>query len=251
MTELETMQRAKMYLDKLANGINPLNDQPVADGDCINQVRISRCLFFVSDILRQVIEHGGIAIKAEKTKKAAFSISQGALQRFPISPTPIPVSEITKRINELIDPDSMKKLKYTSIMAFMVRSGFLAQAESADGKMIRYPTVEGASIGILSEERVGQNGTYHVTVYNTDAQQFILDNIDAVIEINNQKQTNKEHDLDLQGQPWTDNYDEVLVDLYRKNVPVSEIAVTLKRTEGGIRARLKKLGLIDHRSDVN
>ena len=33
MTDLETMQRAKMYLDKLANGINPLTDQPASDSD--------------------------------------------------------------------------------------------------------------------------------------------------------------------------------------------------------------------------
>ena len=31
MTELEKIQRAKMYLDKLANGINPLTDQPTPD----------------------------------------------------------------------------------------------------------------------------------------------------------------------------------------------------------------------------
>ena len=54
MTELEIMQRAKMYLDKLANGINPVTDQPASDSDCINQVRISRCLFYVSDVLRRV-----------------------------------------------------------------------------------------------------------------------------------------------------------------------------------------------------
>ena len=38
--------------------------------------------------------------------------------------------------------------------------------------------------------------------------------------------------------------------LYNKNVPVSEIAVTLMRTESGIRARLKKLGLIEKRSEI-
>lgn len=251
MTELETMQRAKMYLDKLANGIDPLNDQPVPEGDCINQVRISRCLFYVSDILRQVIERGGITSKVEKVKKTAFSISQDELKKYLFSPTPIPVSEITRRINELIDPNAMKKLKYTSIVSFMVQSGLLAQMESADGKTVRFPTAEGTSIGILSEERTGQNGTYQVTVYNTDAQQFILDNIDAVMEINNRQQTNRDNNLELQGQPWTSNYDDVLVDLFHKNVPVPEIAVTLKRTESGIRARLKKLGMIENRSDAN
>ena len=40
------------------------------------------------------------------------------------------------------------------------------------------------------------------------------------------------------------------MDLFNKNVPVSEIAETLMRTETGIRARLKKIGLIDNRSDA-
>mgnify|MGYP007113991154 CR=1 FL=1 len=41
-----------------------------------------------------------------------------------------------------------------------------------------------------------------------------------------------------------------LVDLFNKNVPVSEIAATLMRTETGIRAKLKKMGLIDNRGDA-
>ncbi len=59
------MLRAKMYVDKLANGINPLTDQPVSDADCIKQAKISRCLLYVSDILRKVIENGGTVEKAE------------------------------------------------------------------------------------------------------------------------------------------------------------------------------------------
>ena len=46
MTELEKLERAKTYLEKLANGINPLDDTVVPDGDMINQVRLSRCFFF-------------------------------------------------------------------------------------------------------------------------------------------------------------------------------------------------------------
>ena len=45
MTELEIMQRAKAYIDQLANGINPIDGTSVADSDVINNVRISRCLF--------------------------------------------------------------------------------------------------------------------------------------------------------------------------------------------------------------
>ena len=44
-TELEIMIHAKGYLDKLANGVNPLTDEPLPETDVVNQVRISRCLF--------------------------------------------------------------------------------------------------------------------------------------------------------------------------------------------------------------
>ena len=51
MTDFEIMQRAKMYIDKMTNGINPITEQYVRDEDMINNVRISRCLFYVSDVL--------------------------------------------------------------------------------------------------------------------------------------------------------------------------------------------------------
>ena len=60
MTELEKIAYAKTYIEKLANGINPLTNQAVPDDDLINNVRISRCLFYVSDILRRIVENEGI-----------------------------------------------------------------------------------------------------------------------------------------------------------------------------------------------
>ena len=45
MTEYEKMQHAKTYIDKLANGINPIDDTPAAPTDIINNISISRCLF--------------------------------------------------------------------------------------------------------------------------------------------------------------------------------------------------------------
>ena len=58
-TELETMKHAKEYIDKLANGIDPFTDKPVPDGDIINNVKLSRCFFYISGILEKIIENGG------------------------------------------------------------------------------------------------------------------------------------------------------------------------------------------------
>ena len=76
MEEFELLCRAKTYIDKLANGINPLNDQLLDENDVVNNVRLSRCFFYVSDILRQVIENGGVGAteKPKKEKKEPLQI---------------------------------------------------------------------------------------------------------------------------------------------------------------------------------
>ena len=51
MTELETMQRAKMYLDKLAQGIDPITNQEMAEDSVLNNVRLARCFFYASGVL--------------------------------------------------------------------------------------------------------------------------------------------------------------------------------------------------------
>ena len=59
MEDMELLTRAKTYIDKLANGINPITDEYVDESVVVNNVRISRCFFYVSDVLRRVIENGG------------------------------------------------------------------------------------------------------------------------------------------------------------------------------------------------
>lgn len=180
MTELEKIAYAKTYVEKLANGINPLTDQPIPDSDSINNVRISRCLFYVSNLLRQIMENGGISQKKVATAKAPFQLNYGTRSNFRYSETPISISEITKRINELIQPEEMKKLNYKSISDWLIQAGFLAVVQNDDGKTTRRPTENGVRLGISTEQRQSARGIYTVVVYNKTAQQFILDNLDAV-----------------------------------------------------------------------
>jgi len=246
MTELEKMQRAKMYIDKMANGINPIDDAYVSDLDMINNVRISRCLFYVSDILRQVIDNNGVINKVKSSKKAFF-LPVDSINRFSFSEAPITVSEIAKRLNDLADLNACYKLKYSAITSWLISIGALETEELADGRNTKRPTEQGEVLGISSETRRGMNGKYVVVVYSKDAQQFILDNIEAIVANNSNISAEKAGN---QGHVWTAAHEECLVDLFNKNVPVSEIAVTLMRTETGIRAKLKKMGLIDNRSDA-
>lgn len=127
MTELETIERARMYLDKMAKGIDPLTDKPAAETDMINQVRISKCLFFVSNILRRVLENGGIGSKPKQKQspKLPLEISVEQLSRFEPDPQGLTISNLAKRINALIDNEDMIPLKYTAITEWLQQMGML------------------------------------------------------------------------------------------------------------------------------
>lgn len=248
MTELEKLQRAKMYIDKMANGINPIDDKPFADDDAINNVRISRCLFYVSDVLNQVIDNNGVVGKTKKSKvpKAPFTLSLEEIKQFTPSEIPMSVTEISDRLNGMVDLEKCKKINSSTISNWLVEIDLLEIQLSSEGKKTKRPTQHGNDLGIFVEDRIGMYGPYSVVLYNANAQQFIVDNIDAIVE----SKYNKNKEAENQGIAWSSAHEECLIDLFNKNVPVEEIAITLKRTETGIRARLKKLGLIDNRADA-
>lgn len=41
-----------MYMEKLTNSINPIDGSKIPDEDVVNNVRLSRCFFYVADVLR-------------------------------------------------------------------------------------------------------------------------------------------------------------------------------------------------------
>ena len=182
-TELQIMAHAKGYLDKLANGINPLTGEQLPETDIVNQVRISRCLFYVSDVLRQVIDRGGL--QKRKAKQTPFCLSVDQLQRFEFSASPVPISAITERLNVLIEDDDMKKISHRNITNWLENEGYLIQSRDSQGKLKRWPTDQGRLLGIYTEDRIGMHGVYTVVLYPQQAQQFILDSLSKIIEMMN------------------------------------------------------------------
>lgn len=74
-------------------------------------------------------------------------------------------------------------------------------------------------------------------MYNSEAQQFTLDNLDAIIAIN------AEPSRENQGRPWTPEDDEHLRQAVQSGVDIHDICAGFKRTRGAIDSRLKKFGL--------
>ena len=123
-----------------------------------------------------------------------------------------------------------------------------------DGKTVKRPTDKGRDLGISVENRIGMSGNrYTVVVYNQEAQQFIVDNIEAVMESiktqkaqkKNSEKANKKAFPDNRQNSMTSERDQLLTDLYSKHVSVPVIASTLGEAEAVVRERLKNLGLLN------
>lgn len=124
MTELETMQRAKQYIHKLANGIDPLTDRPLPHDTVLHQVRISRCFFYVETLIDRAIEQESHPAKVRKKELPPFSLTPEQKQQVLLVHNPIPISQFVQAANAVADLDHMQKLKATDLTAWLVRKGF-------------------------------------------------------------------------------------------------------------------------------
>lgn len=232
MTELEMIQRAKIYMEKLAMGINPLDDRPVPEEDLINNVHISRCFTFTAQMLGRMME----TQKKPSKKRPPLSLDFDKRNEFEFSDEPIPVSEISKRLNNLITDERMLRLNYSDITAWLLEIDLLYSKSAPDGKYARYPTPQGKNMGITTETRSGTYGTYDVVLYDRKAQQFILDNLDAVINIRNMR-------AEKRGTPWSASEDALLKSMHESGYPLIDMSALLRRSSPSIRKHAEALGI--------
>jgi len=257
MTELEKIQYTKTFIDKLAGGINPLNDEPIAETDLLNNVRIARCMFYVSGILDNVCKQ--LSAPAQKKKKrnadkARFCLSEEQLQQFEYKENGMYVGEIARELNSLIDLNEMQRIKVKSIFEWLVYEKLLCTYVTENGKEYKSVTDEGKLMGLSEEMRFGASGVKY-TVINCDkkAQQYIVEhsNIIAESDVDSEVKNNvPSAGLEFQGKVWEPEQDKQLIDLYNDGLVADEIAKELKRTPVAIRARLVRLGIIKNRNEL-
>ena len=111
--------------EKLANGINPLTGESINDDEIINNVRISRCLFYVKGVLDEVIKNGGVNKSVSKRKKLPFTISNEELANFEFTDEELSISMIVKKINDLQPNEEISKLRASVVISWLVSIGLL------------------------------------------------------------------------------------------------------------------------------
>lgn len=166
---------AKDWILKLANGINPLDGSIIPDGDIVNNVHISRCLFYVSELLGTLPQKGN---KKSKEYENEFFIKPEDLEKVTIVER-TGIANFVREINKLI-PENTRPISYGKILNWLIANGYLEEVEVDNFGKRKNPTASGCAVGISAGLREGTNGQYWAVEYNSNAQRFILSNINAI-----------------------------------------------------------------------
>lgn len=179
MTELETMQRAKMYLDKLAQGIDPITDQEIPEDSTLNNVRLARCFFYVSGVLGKVIENGGVV--GQKTKTLEFSMTPEQIARVEVCDYPVRITEFTNALYQAVNNPEMKRLSAIKITEWLLLQGLMVKQPGADGRIHRVPSDRGLQMGMSTQLRQSRDGEYLAVYYDQNMQKYLLDHLGEIL----------------------------------------------------------------------
>ena len=170
MTDLEVMQRAKKYMDRLAQGIDPITGNEMPEDSLLNNVRLARCFFYVSGILQQVIDNGG-TVGNKQQKKNSFVVTPQLAARLAPADRSLHISDFTEMLAAAADDPNIKRPRTTVITDWLLAKGFLEKIPNVEGKQQRVLCRRRHGLRILDDVE------FAVPVVRCDVQ-FLLDGTD-------------------------------------------------------------------------
>lgn len=198
--------------------------------------------------------------KRKREKKEDFYISPEDMDRFEYLDL-YTVREIRSELNRITTADNVRKCTYKKIWEFLFTSGYVTE-EQVDGVWSKIPTEIGLLRGITIKERISEMGFHFKSLlFPPDIQREVVESFISVDNTQMKEESDssdksektfdradynrKKNKPEGAGAAWTQEEDEQLENEYKDGLTISDIAKIHKRTRGGIRARLKKHGLVE------
>lgn len=248
MEKIHKLQKAKLYLEMLSCSMDPTTQEFFED-EILQKKEIKDMLKFVSNVLEELIGNNGEIIKV--VKPINFQVSKLNKHEIILSDEPISLSSLITRINKQVDTNTMRKLGASKVTKWLVNQGYLTNQKVSVVKEVSQLTItdNAESIGIILNDKVDRKtGEIKPSVLLTlSAQEYIVNNLENISLEDNineeQKMPTKRY---MKGQHWSEDEEKKLISEYmEEKLTIREIAKLHSRNIGGIKARLKKLELIE------
>ena len=250
MEKVQRLQKAKLYLEMLACSMDPTT-QEFIESEILQKKEIKDMLKYVSTVLEELIGNNGEVIKV--IKPIDFQVSKLNKQAIILSNEPIQLSALMARINKQVDTKTMRKLGVSKVSKWLIEQGYLTNEKVSVVKEVsRLAITDNAeNLGIVLDNKVDEKtGEIKPCVLLTrKAQEYIVNNLESILAeeiVEEQEKNPLKANYSMRGQLWSKDEEDKLIDEFiEQKLSIGEIAKLHGRNTGGIRARLKKLGLIE------
>lgn len=179
--ETEKMDIAIKYVERIAEGHNPVNNVPLENDDILDNPNIIRCMYFIKEVLEEVKSNGGM-VGGKRGKEPTLPFPVEILDEF----TYIEDKSITHVLNQIYEPIAewnVKKVSVAKVTAALKDDGYLLEEPNPEtGKTRKVPSVKGNELGIYMVEREYNGRIYQSVTYNRNAQEYVVGLIRKLVE---------------------------------------------------------------------
>lgn len=180
--DLTRLDVAIKYVERIADGRNPVNNVPLENNDILNNPNIIRCMYFIKDVLEAVQDNGGV-IGGRSGKEPSLPFPMEILDQFSY----VEDKSITHVLNQIYEPIAemnIKKVSVTKVTAALKEEGYLLEEPNPEtGRMRKVPSEKGGELGIYMVEREYNGRMYQSVTYNQNAQEYIVSLIRKLVEV--------------------------------------------------------------------
>ncbi len=166
--EKETIANLQESVEKLAQGVNPFTGEIARDDEILNDVKVSRCLFAVNGVLKELLNG---KTSAKKSKKHKFEYRAELTPQIKIEDYSISLSQIVRNILEVYGKEV--KLTYYDLAQILYDRGLFVDNTEETPRMIASEKAE--QYGIFLKRVHGNAGDRWQTVFDQNGQRFAID----------------------------------------------------------------------------
>lgn len=234
MTELEILERAVSYLNKLSDGVDPITGEVYDDNCSIRSDRMKRFFSYLEGIVTERIEQ-----EKRKDKKFIPKYETEDYKGFQIIKKPIPFTPLRRLIKQ---NEKYQFLTGKKVRELLLEKGYITW----DANTNSFQNTElGQISGVIVPDNENKFGNSRVLYYTEKFQKIFIDKITDMCFQSPETEKPQRNNPTNAGSTWTKQEESDLVREYNNDITIEQIARLHERTIGAIRARLIKLGLIE------
>lgn len=185
VVDTKKLETAIIYLQRIAEGHNPVNNMPMDEDSVLDNPNVKRCMLFIKEVMEEVKNNAGYIGRKPKAgrddTKLDYPLEKLDAFKYEEDKT---ITKIVKQLNSLVDTTVYKKIVYNQITDWLKENGYLeTKRDDYLGKNTTVPTEDGRAIGISSEFFNNPQGRSYIRVsYDQKAQEFIVKKMDKILQ---------------------------------------------------------------------